>query len=110
MNDVVTVVQQGDQYAIRFIVKENDTEITDQNCDEMRIKIKGIMFDGENIAYDDGYWLCFVTQEDTLSWCGSVPVQAQWKTSEDGETVIKTTETAAIQINASIIAEVWSDE
>lgn len=108
--DTVTVIQQGDQYALRFIVKDGDAEITDQNCDEMRIKVASILFSGDDIAYSDGYWSCFIDQEATLALDGFIPVQAQWRsTTEDGQTYIKTTEVSTIQVNTSIITGVWSD-
>lgn len=108
MDKELAVLQQGDQYVLRFIVKENGVEITAENCDEMKIKIGDVLFKSEMIRYSDGYWECLITQQMTLMWNGDVLVQAQWAYEDEGTRMVKTTKTEKIHVDCSIIREVWA--
>ena len=105
-NQTLTVIQQGDQYAIEFIVKAGDSVITPDNCDDMKIMVGGFekTYSSGELLFSDGTWYFPMTQEMSLSFTKNIAsVQAQYK---DG-TEIRGTPVYTMGVDISIIREVW---
>lgn len=111
---MTTVIIQGDQYYIPIIITQGETEITDQNVNDVKIKVDAITkkaSDGDisYSAYTYGAeerhaWLFPVTQLQTLSWkAGVIPIQVQIK---DGDAIIGS-EVQQIPVDFSIIGDEW---
>ena len=108
------VILQGDQYYIPFIVKQNGTELTDQNVSDLKIKVSDITkkFSNGDISYSSftvgtetkSAWMFPITQTQTLSWsAGVIPFQVGVKIDD----VIVNSETGTLNIDPSIIQEAW---
>ena len=108
------VIQQGDQYYIPIIITKDGVEMTNENCDDVKIKIDAITkkaSNGEisysNYTYDDeerSAWLFPITQLQTLSWkAGKICIQAQIK---QGDTIIGS-DVELISVEFSIIGDEW---
>ena len=103
-------MQQGDQYFIPLQVKDEEgNAITPDSCADCKFKIgdlpersygAGTLYAQESGGEYTGYWLYPLTQADTLSLDGAVPVQGQVKFA-DG-TVIGTP-VVKLHVYASII-------
>ena len=113
----ITAIQQGDKYFLPVRIKEGDTYITNENCDDCRIKIgsfldawqSGELGYGEIEDPDDSestifVWLFPVTQDRSLAWnSGEVPMQVQFKRGE----TIRGSQTKRVWIDTSVITEEW---
>ena len=120
----ITAIQQGDKYSLPVRIKEGDTYITTDNCDDCRIKI-GSFLDAwksgelgygmiDNPEYDSVtnntvpeqifVWQFVVTQDRSLAWnSGEVPMQVQFKRGE----TIRGSQTKRVWIDTSVITEEW---
>lgn len=102
----LTVIQQGDQYAIGIIVRCGDAEITPQTCEDMKIKLgsRTKTYLSGGLSFQDGVWLFPLTQEQSLSVVnGMTTIQAQYRMGSE----IQTTPVYPVQVDLSIIREVW---
>lgn len=103
----VTVIQQGDQYAIEVIVKLGDTVISPQNCDDMKIKLGNFLkeYSKGELLFSNGIWYFPMTQEMSLSFRGGMTtLQAQVKSGEE----IHGTPVYPVTVDTSMIQEVWT--
>jgi len=110
----VTVIQQGDQYFLPVIIKYGGTVITDENADDVKIKIGDVTKKASagEIAYGEytsgadtlNAWLFPLTQEATNAWnAGGVPAQVQIK---QGSSIIGSA-TETVTVGYSTIEETW---
>ena len=111
---MTTVIVQGDQYYIPIIITQDTTVITDENADDVKIKIDAIAKKASagEISYsaytygteERHAWLFPVTQLQTLSWrAGVIPIQVQIK---QGDAIIGS-EVQQIPVDFSIIGDEW---
>ena len=105
----MATIIQGEAYAVQIVLTdENNTKITPDNSDDVKVKIGCIELtsSGGGLTYDTvgECWLFPLTQEQTLALNGTrVSVQAQYKS---GDTVISTP-MASVNIGESIIRTVF---
>ena len=107
-------MQQGDAFAFPLTIAAADgTIITPDNCADVKVLIKGLTaksYVAETLIpeTDDGAytgrWLYPLTQANTLTLSGSVPVQAQVKFA-DG--TILGTQVMFAPVLESIITTAW---
>jgi len=105
-NTAVTVIQQGDQYAIEVIVKFGDAVITPDDCDDMKVMFGGYekCYSKGELTFQNGIWYFPMTQEMSLSFQkGLTSIQAQFR--KDGE--IRGTPVYSVEVDVSVIREVW---
>lgn len=111
---MIYVIQQGDQYYIPIIITQGETEITDENCDDVKVKVDVITKKASagEISYSAYYyggeeksaWLFPVTQLQTLAWkTGVISIQAQIK---QGDAIIGS-DVEQIGVDFSIIGDEW---
>ena len=120
----ITAIQQGDQYYLPVRIKKGDTYITNENCDDARVKLGSFLAtfsDGtlaygmiDNPEYDSvtnntvpeqiWAWLFPITQERSLALNGGeVKMQVAYK---NGET-IRPSKEKCVWVDTSIITEEW---
>ena len=108
------VILQGDQYYIPFTIKQGNTELTDQNTTDVKIKVDAITKKASRneISYttytyggtEKSAWMFPISQDQTLSWsAGVIPFQVGVKM----EDVIINSETGTLKIDPSLIREEW---
>ena len=108
---MIKPIQQGDQYFLPVVIKQNDVEVTPSNCDDVKIKVGSIQkqYSDGTLNYgpydaDNSAWLYPLTQTQTLSWQNStIAIQAQIKQGSN----IFGSDTEAIPVDFSIITEEW---
>lgn len=110
------MIIQGAQYYLPVTLTHDcEGEITDQNCDDVKIRLDDTTYiasNGDVIygEYDVGEetrygWLIPLTQEQTLALEGvAVPIQAQVKIGSE----IFPTPVSRVNIGEAIIREVWT--
>lgn len=106
MSQALTVIQQGDQYAIEIVVKNGETVVTPETCDDMRIRLGGFIrsYGRGELSCEDGVWRFPMTQEMSLSFRGGMTsLQAQFK---DGSEV-RGTPVYPVEVDLSVLREVW---
>lgn len=110
----ITAIQQGDKYFLPVRIKEGDTYITNENCDDCRIKIGSFLdaWKSGELGYGEitvnnasvFVWEFPVTQDRSLAWnSGEVPMQVQFKRGE----TIRGSQTKRVWIDTSVITEEW---
>ena len=107
-------MQQGDAFAFPLTIAAADgTIITPDNCTDVKVLVKGLTaksYLAETLTAEEdggeytGRWLYPMSQADTLSLSGSVPVQAQVKFA-DG--TILGTGVLYANVAESIITTAW---
>ena len=108
---MIHVIQQGDQYFLPVVIKQNGVEVTPENCDDVKIKIGTVVrkYSDGGLTYglyetNKSAWLFQLTQELTLSWQGAtIAIQAQIKQGIN----IFGSDTESMPIDFSIIQEEW---
>ena len=109
-----TIIIQGAQYYMPIQLFVGNTEITDANCDDLKIKLNrtelkastGDLVYGSYSLLGATYsgWLFPLTQAITLAMkAGKIPCQAQ---IQIGDAIIPTPITY-IEVDATIIPEEW---
>lgn len=104
-NAIFTIIQ-GEQYAVEIIIKNNETEITPENCDDVKIKIGNITkkYSKNEINYENERWLFPLTQEESLMLKkGRVNIQAQYMVAEN----VYSTDLYKVQVDLTTIRETW---
>jgi len=109
-------MQQGDQYYLPFQVTDSEgNAITPDTCADFKMKVGTLPEKsygaGTLIAQTEGgdytgFWLYELTQEDTLTLEGAVPVQAQVKYA-DG-TILGTPVTKMRVLASIILSTEWT--
>lgn len=96
-------IQQNDQYTITLKIKQGNTLITDDNVDEMVIKIGDVekCLSKSEISYDDdsNLWCYPLNKSQTSEFKSDLKVQAQFIIG----TNIFNTPVATIDVRKSII-------
>lgn len=106
MSQALTIIQQGDQYAIEVVVKNGEDIVTPETCDDMRIKLGEYTrsYGAGELVCEDGVWRFPMTQEMSLSFRkGMTTLQAQFK---DGAEV-RGTSVYPVEVDLSVLREVW---
>ena len=101
-------MQQGDQYLIPITVTLGSVPVTSENVQGVKVQIGDVAktWPGE-ITYDDGTFYYPITQSESLAIGHVAPFQVQLDT--DGSTILTST-VGMMDVDRSIILEVWSDE
>lgn len=65
---------QGEQYAIKIEIYNEDAQVTPENCDDIKIKVGTIekTHSAGELSYstEEEAWLFPLTQAETLAFCG----------------------------------------
>lgn len=108
---MIKPIQQGDQFYLPVVIKQDKVEITPENADDVKIKIGDVLkkYSLGELTYglydtEKSAWLYPLTQAQTLSYKGAtISIQAQIK---QGANVFGS-DTNMIPIDFSIIQEEW---
>ena len=108
---MIKPIQQGDQFYLPIVIKQDGVVITTENADDVKIKVGSVLkkYSEGQLTYgqydtDKYAWLYPLTQEQTLSWNGAtVSIQAQIKQG----TNVFGSDTESVPIDYSIIQEEW---
>lgn len=105
---MVTIIQQGDEYALPFKIKKDDNVITPSDITDLRIQIADNLksYLNNEITYntETQEWNYPLTQEETVVLDGAtVPLQIGIKQSGN----IYYSQTISAVVGKSIIKEEW---
>lgn len=102
------MIRQGDQFPLTFTIKDKDTFITPENCNDLKIKInsKTYKYSRGELTYINDKWQVYILQADTLNSGGTFKAEVQAKFSGNPG-VIKSSGVATLTVDPSIITEEW---